>query len=395
MSRVIHCGEVPGDCGSFADSGEIKDIFFTTSTGNPVLLAAKGATGICYTVYDPAAGRYVGSLNGTVWHLYPFHIEARGTVEFSYNALGELIVTIHNLISTLTGSAGDIGRAFRAPLYMCGDFSLALAVTTRNAVPSSGWNMCFGGWWSACITGGASCTVDAYGNPCGGTMYWWNRWDTFGTPYEHHGNTPTRRNTSVSFNVGKVTAGQPIFIWARAARGGCGSGYFSSGDGGAVQCLVYTAPQLSICPPSLNSIEMTRDLCADIVNGIMSVHIPGLGTSGVSLQILYEACNSESEWSDSAAGTISVPNVQENSDITINLAQYGVNLVPNTNYYFKLYLSNGESQSDSIMVCDNRTLFIPPVNCVVPELSEDECELLVSGDCIDEFEKASDMEVCC
>ena len=119
---VIHCGQEPGDCGSFADSGEVKDIFFTTSTGNPVLLGARGVTGICYTVYDPAAGRYVGSMNGTVWHLYPFHIEARGRVEFSYNAAGELIVTIQWLTSTLTGSAGDIGRAFQAPLYTCGDF---------------------------------------------------------------------------------------------------------------------------------------------------------------------------------------------------------------------------------------------------------------------------------
>lgn len=391
---VIHCGEVPGECGSFADSGEVKDIFFTTSTGNPVLLAASGASGICYTVYDPAAGRYVGSLNGTTWHLYPFHIEARGRVEFSYNAAGELIVTIQDLLSTLTGSAGDIGRAFQAPLYMCGDFSLALAVTTVNAVPNEGWNTCFGGWWSACITGGSACTVDAYGNPCGGTMYWWNRWDLLGTPYEHHGNSPTRRDTSVSFNVGKVTAGQPIFIWARAARGGCG-GYFSAADGNAVQCLVYTAPPMSICPPTLNSIEMTRDICEDTVGTILNIHIPELGATGVSLQILYEACTSESAWSDSAAGTISIANVSENSDITVDLAQYGVNLVPNTVYYFKMYLTNGEVESDSVMVCGNRTLFIPPANCVVPELSAEECEMLIVGDCIPEYESEADMEVCC
>lgn len=392
---VIHCGEAPGDCGSFADSGEVKDIFFTTSTGNPVLLAAAGASGICYTVYDPAAGHYVGSLNGTVWHLYPFHIEARGRVEFSYNAAGELIVTILDLASTLTGSAGDIGRAFQAPLYMCGDFSLALSVSTSNSVPSAGWNTCFGGWWSACITGGSACTVDAVGNPCGGTMYWWNRWDAFGTPYEHHGNTPTRRNTSVSFNVGKVTAGQPIFVWARAARGGCGAGYFSPADGGAVQCLVYVAPPMSICPPTLNSIEMTRDICQSTVDAVLDVHIPELGTTGVSLNILYEACNSEAEWSDGAAGTVSIPNVQENSNLRIDLANYGVVLVPNTNYYFKMYLTNGEVQSDSVMVCDNRTLFIPPVNCVVPEFTAEECETLIVGDCIDEFNSDSDMERCC
>lgn len=391
---VIHCGQEPGDCGSFADSGEVKDIFFTTSTGNPVLLGARGVTGICYTVYDPAAGRYVGSMNGTVWHLYPFHIEARGRVEFSYNSAGELIVTIRGLSSTLTGSAGDIGRAFQAPLYTCGDFSLALSVSTTNAVPGAGWNTCFGGWWSACVTGGSACTVDAYGNPCGGTMYWWNRWDRYGTPYEHHGNTPTRLNDGISFNVGKVTAGQPIFIWARAARGGCG-GYFSSLDGNAVQCLVYTAPPMSICPPTLNSIEMTRDICESTVDAVLNVHIPELGTSGVTLRILYEACTSESAWSDSAAGTISIANVPEKTDLSIDLAQYGVNLVPNTVYYFKMYLTNGEVESDSVMVCDNRTLFIPPVNCIVPELTAEECETLITGDCLPEFESDADMEECC
>lgn len=395
MASVIGCGETPGDCGTFADSGEVKDIFFTTSTGNPVLLGAAGASGVCYTVYDPAAGQYVGSLNGTVWHLYPFHIEAKGRVEFSYNSSGELIVTIQTLSSTLTGSAGDIGRAFQAPLYMCGDFSLALAVSKTNAVPSSGWNMCFGGWWSACVTGGSACTVDAYGNPCGGTMYWWNRWDAYGTPYEHHGNTPTRLNTSVSFNVGRVTAGQPIFIWARASRGGCGSAYFSNADGDAVQCIVYTAPTMSICPPSLNSIEMTRDICEDRVGTVLNIHIPELGAAGVSLDILYEACNSEAAWSDSAAGTVSIPDVASNSDISVNLANYGVNLVPNTNYYFKMYLTNGQAQSDAIMLCDNYTLFIPPVNCLVPELTEEECETLVIGDCLPEFETEADMEECC
>ena len=85
----------------------------------------------------------------------------------------------------------------------------------------------------------------------------------------------------------------------------------------------------------------------------------------------------------------------ENTDISIPLASYGVSLVPNTNYYFKMSLTNGEVESDAVMACDNRTLFIPPANCVVPELSESECELLALGECLKEFEKYSDMEVCC
>ena len=60
-----------------------------------------------------------------------------------------------------------------------------------------------------------------------------------------------------------------------------------------------------------------------------------------------------------------------------------------------MYLVNGEMQSDSVMVCNCKTLFIPPINCVVPELTEEECETLIIGDCIDEFETEADMEECC
>ena len=152
---------------------------------------------------------------------------------------------------------------------------------------------------------------------------------------------------------------------------------------------------MSICPPTLNSIEMTRDICESTVNAIMNIHIPELGTSGISLKILYEAVNSEAAWDDGVAGTVSIDNVPENTDITVNLANYGVHLVPNTVYYFKMYLTNGEVQSDSVMVCDNRTLCIPPVNCIVPEFSEEDCETLIIGDCIPEFESDADMEDCC
>ena len=398
---VIPCGETPGECGTFSSVAENYKIEFTTSNGNPVLLSAAGVNGVCYTVvvkektiFTDYLLKYISTVVTNNWKLYPFHIEAKGEVELSRNTSGDLIVTIHDFYSTLTGSAGDTGKAFKAPLYTCGDFSLALAVSTSNSVPTTGWNMCVGGWWSACQTGGTSCTVDAYGNPCGGTMYWWNRWDLVGTPYEHSGNTPTRYNGSISFNLGQVESGVPIFIWARAARGSCGSAYFASKDGGVVQCSIYVAPSFSVCPPSVNSIEMTRDICADVIGATINVHIPTLGTSDVSLKILYQACNSESEWDDGKAGTVMVSNITENSDMSIELADYGIELVPNTTYYFKLYLSNDSVESDAIMVCECKTLFIPTANCVVPELSAEECEKLKSGEYLDEFEE-EDMEECC
>lgn len=403
---VVHCGETPSaDCGSYSAASSSTNFKFTTSNGNPILVNAKGVHGVCYGYYNASNDPYgliayqLASTRGSGWNsgsytLYPLHFEAKGRADVSYNSNGELIVTLNDVVSTLTGTDGDSGREFRAKYYPGGDTAIAMNVkliTAGNAsAPAEGdggWNKCIGGWWGAaqyCAAG------DCY---AGGTLYWWNSWNRFGTPYEHHGNTPTRRNNGLSWNLGHVQNNQTqlIAIYARAARGSCGSAHFSSQDGGVQQCVLISIPPMNICPPEINGLEHERDICEETINTVVNITTPTLGTDGVNLVIMYEAINSEDDWSDSKAATQTVINVAEDStfDVTIN-----EHLIPNTNYFFKFYLEKDGRKSEEIMVCDQWTPYMPSATCLVPLLTEEECETLSSGDCLDEL-TAETAEECC
>lgn len=402
---VVPCGGTPSsDCGTFNASAASVPFWFTTSNGNPLLMHSQATHGVCYAYnqsYDQygIAQRFVaanGLYNtGVHWTLYPFHIEARGTADISYNSNGELIVTLNDVVSTLTGTAGDVGRAFQAYMYTAGYVSWAVNVKLMNAnspsAPSlddDGWNKCMGGWWSAAPT--ATCSDHC---PGGGTLYWWNSWDRFGTPYEMHGNTPTRRNSGISFNLGVVRSHteQLIGIFARAARGACGSAYFSSDDGGMQQCFVISIPPMNICPPEINGLTHERDICEETIDTVVNVTTPTFGVDGVNLVVMYEAINRESDWSDNKAKTYVVYNVPENATFDVRLPDH---LIPNTNYFFKIYLEKDGRKSDEIMVCDQWTPYMPAVGCLIPLFTQEECEILAGGDCLEEL-TAETAEECC
>ena len=402
---VVPCGQTPtAECGSYSDSASSVPFAFTTSNGNPLLMHAKETHGVCYTTnvsYDSngIATNFVNSngyvATGRTWTLYPFHIEARGTANISYNSSGELIVTLNDIISTLTGSAGDIGNEFRAYLYTAGDVAWAINVKLLNtsnptapAESDSGWNKCMGGWWSAAAR--ATCSDHC---PDGGTLYWWNSWGRFGTPYEHHGNTPTRSNTGLSWNLGRVTSytEQLIAIYARAVRGGCGSAYFSPADGSMQQCIVISIPPMNLCPPTFNSMENDRDICEGTITTSINITTPTLGTDGVTLVVMYEAINSESEWADNKATTQTVYNVSSDATFDVELQQ---ELIPDTTYFFKIYLEKDGRKSDEIMICDQTTPYMPSATCLVPLFTEAECEVLAAGDCLDELTEETAEECC-
>jgi hypothetical protein len=332
---------------------------------------------------------------GISWTLYPFHIEVRGRADISYNSNGELIVTLNDVVSTLTGTAGDVGREFQAYMYTAGFVSWAVNVKLldinnpqRPSLSDGGWNKCMGGWWSAAPT--ATCSDHC---PGGGTLFWWNSWNRFGTPYEQHGRTPTRMNNSITFNLGVVRSHteQLIGVFARAARGNCGSAYFSSDDGDMQQCFVISIPPMNLCPPTLNGLEHERDICEEKITTTLNVSTPTLGTDGVNLVVMYEAINSEAEWSDGKATTQVVYNVAENATFDVHINN---NLIPNTNYFFKIYLEKDGRKSEEIMICDQWTPYMPSATCLVPLLTEEECEVLAGGDCLEEL-TAETAEECC
>lgn len=403
---VVHCGETPSaDCGTYSAATSSTEFKFTTSNGNPILVNKSGVHGVCYGYYNASNDPYgliahqLASNRGGNWNygaftLHPLHFEAKGRADISYNSAGELIVTLNDVISTLTGTNGDLGREFQAKYYPGGDTAIAMNVKLitagNNSAPANndaGWNKCVGGWWGAaqyCAAG------DCY---AGGTLYWWNSWNRFGTPYEHHGKTPTRRNNGLIWNLGKVQNSQTqlIAIYARAARGGCGSAIFSPADGGIQQCVLISIPPMNLCPPEINRLEHVRDICKETINTVINVTTPKLGIDGVNLVVMYEAINREQDWDDAKAATQTIANVPERSTFDVHINEH---LIPNTNYFFKLYLEKDGRKSEEIMVCDQRTPYMPSATCSIPLLTKEECEVLAGGDCLKEL-TAKTAEECC
>lgn len=393
-------------CGTTSASSETQKFSFTTSNKNPILLSKTEHSGTCYTASqsynasnDPlglmatalaAAGQWS---TAKTWALHPFHIEAKGNVHFSYNSNGELIVTLKDVISTLTGTAGDAGNAFQAYLYTGGYFSWAVnakLVTASNpSAPGkgdSGWKKCMGGWWSAAPT--ANCTSHC---PGGGTLYWWNAWNKFGTAYEKHGNTPTRKDNNISWNLGVPKSdSQVIALFARAARGNCSNAAFSSADGDAQQCIFFTIPAVNICPPELNSVVFERDICEERITATLNVTTPD-NQMETDLVVQYEAIDDPNDWEDRKAKMQVFTNVASKSTFDVTLDE---SLIPNTTYCFRIYLQADGKKSDPVTLCGQPTPYIPPVTCMIPLFKETECETLKIGDCIDEFTDA-DMEECC
>lgn len=404
---VIRCGESPKDCGTFSAATTEYPLYLEI----PIGVNASGNCYVSYTTYSTheltkkikvnIGGLFSFAIPYKVkvvkpetqsaayeWSLAPFKIGVRSTLSMKYNSEGHLIATLKDITSTVLGTAGDVGYSFYAPLCMGGDFGFAMDVSTSAAVSTSdgGWKKCFGGWWS----GARYCD----GNSCyaGCTSYIFNKWTGVGAKYQHNGNNTVRKDGSVSWDLGKVRPGTSplVFVHARSILGNCSNARFE--QNGVQMSGTYSLPPLSICPPTVNHIEMERDICKEKVFASMSVHIPQMGVSGMTLHVQYVSAGSESEALASGAWLDKiVPDVKENSDVSITIDDA---LIPDTNYFFKLSLSNGDISSDELMVCGNRTPYIPNRACVVPLLSEAECAALVAGDCLAELTE-DNMERCC
>ena len=399
---VVPCGGTPTtECGTFSASSSRVPFEFTSINGNPMTMGQM-LHGTCYTTvmgydqygiatnYAVANGVYTTGKN---WTLYPFKVEAKGFADISYNANGELIVTLNDIVSTLVGEKIHGGRSGFIQGYFVNvgwAVNVKLLDTTRsNSQPAEsdpGWRKCLGGWRSAPMSN--FCDRNC---PGGGTPYYWNDWYDFGEAYSMDGSRPARRNGNLVFNLGKVASYQTqlIAIYARSVRGyEC---RFAPQDGGIQQCVLISIPPMNICPPEINSITHERDICEETIDTVVNVTTPAFGTDGVNLVIMYEAINKESEWSNSKATTQTIYNVAENATFNVTLNQH---LIPNTNYFFKIHLEKDGRKSDEIMVCDQWTPYMPSATCLVPLLTAEECEVLAGGDCLEEL-TAETAEECC
>lgn len=414
MSKIIRCGEEPGGCGKFSDAVAEYDIqmaipFGTgsisgtcyVSTSFPVSVPQLQATwdktvdlgliklNIPTLKFTPKTYMVEGGYN-SAWSLSPFFLGMRSKLVLSYGKNGHLYATLKSPVSTVLDATGSYTNSFSAPFCTAGDFGYGIVATLspyRPADSFSGWHKCMGGWWS----GARYCA----GNSCyaGCTTYRTAVWNDVGTKYAHTGAHPTRVDGDQTWDLGEIDdpANYNVFIYGRAVRGQCANAVFDAASG-AMVAKNYPIPPMSICPPSLNSVEMTRDICRSTVNATLNIHIPELGTGSATLHAQYVAANSENEALSSGSWTDKiVPNVAENSNISVSFDEP---FIPDTTYYFKISLESGANASDELLICNQKTLYMPRPTCVVPLLTATECETITAGECIEELTEER-MEKCC
>ena len=402
------------DCNASAASEATYPLEFIASRNTNIPIGQR-SSGVCITpgaltLPAPSQGGVLGAMGSIAkvptiinnpssinsaahgWSLSGFNVEAKGNIKIWWRADGHLMVTVTDLVSTLTGESGDTLPPFQAPLYS-GPVGWALCpmltYVTPDGVPTDNdpnWRMCIGGWWSAYMLACGDQCPDAWGNPGGGTMYWWNKWNEFDEKFVQNGIRTARRDGPIEWDMGKVEAseGLQVVIYGRGVRGYCGSQYFDP-NMGARQAVMFAIPLPSICPPEILDLGMQRDICEERVWADVRVQIPELGgNSTANLTLQYST-------DDFATINSVTQSVNANSVATVRVDP----MYPNTLYCFRAKLSTDSVESDwSETVCD-MSLFMPRADWVIPQLTEEECEAMTQGDCIDEFtETTPGLEQC-
>lgn len=361
---------------------------FPWASGIPIIGDLLGGIRVPVTINKPGTT----TTHGNGWSLSPFNVEARGKARVWWRDDGHLMLTITDLYSTLTGTAGDTGKTFQAPLYsgpVGWAMTAGVSIGAPQGVPADNhpnWKFCLGGWWSALMSGCGEACPDAYGNPGGGTMYWWNKWTGTDVKFAQNGNTPGRMDGPLEWDLGEIEPREDlqVFIYARGVRGRCGSQYFDP-KMGARQSLAFAVPLPALCPPEITGVAMRRDICEEKVWADVSLSIPALGgNNDATLTLEYSTDNFVHV--ETITQTVSA-----SSSVTITTGK----LYPNTRYCFRAKLGTSKVESEWSEVECQTTLFFPRSDWIVPELTQEECEAMTEGDCIDEFtENTPGLEHC-
>lgn len=341
------------------------------------------------------------------WDLYPFSINVEGDLEMFYrkgsDGKNHLIVKATNILSSLIGKGQVYGSCGNfIPCYADGNFSYGLAATlvpVPPAVNDPQWRYCLGGWWSA---GQGQCSADCGGkNPPGGTLYDWGC-TTLGQKFEHHGRTPGRMDGPLEWDMGAITPAAAsqlgIYIFGRVMRNPlnnpCSSNTPYNGSS-MTSGLAFTIPPINVCPPEFVSLTQTADICEECVNGTWHFEpndLLGINQGQLHLEYVADATSTATtDWSQAEARYFTIYKDQP-IDVTVG-CQNPDNcdntqcLAPNTNYCWraKIVLNDGyEAESDWTYGC-MKTLFIPPANMSVPDITVEECTEIDRGNELEQF----------
>lgn len=418
------------DCGGQLQTVETQEVNFITNNGRGNGLdSGSGSTMTCITpgtttyknvqrdVYLFGSGnspydksKYVsvtykvatGTTGGGHWsyQFSNFIININAKMDMFYRTVsGEnhLIVKLYDIKSYLVGPSQNINRVFQAGLYCAGNISYALAASLVPAAPvagSSAWRKCLGGWWSAApidpCSQGACPEGESHQAPGGGTMYWWGQTNRYDSKFVHNGNNPSRSDGPIEWDMGVITDFQNanVYIFGRMMQGGdnsCNGAVFRGST--SYQGLAFKVPVIKVCPPELVEITQDRDICANCAITDFKFKpndLLGIDEGVLQIDYVYNSPDlSKVNWANAETKSWVI---SKNTDIEVEIPC----LVSGTHYCWraKIIVQKGtfKGESEYTYGCFD-TLYIPERTWVVPDISDEECQLLSRGGYVEQFEE--------
>lgn len=334
----------------------------------------------------------------TALPLYPFVINAECDMEMLYRKVGgenHLIVRLSNVESTL-GSGGSngtkynyCGRGQYFGVYNGRPFAFALGV---SAVPNPDavqtWAHCLGGWKNDPTR---ACTSPCSYESMGGTWY------DFGcktvAPAFGNSRSPGRFNAGpYEFDLGNLPPKNETLIyvfgrmeWSLNRSNPCAGMEWRLDASKTANA--YHIPPLNVCPPEVTGERQGRDICESCAIwefDIAANDLLGTGQALLRVEYVWNATLKNVDWGKG-----------EVRDFTINQDTPLMNqelkcLVGSSHYAYrmKIVLTNSSWDAESEYVYGEfDTLFIPPANMSVPDITESECVEIDSGNLIPPFEE--------
>lgn len=336
-----------------------------------------------------------------IGNIYPFTIQVTCDLKLEYDDRNHLIATVTNVRSNLSGVTSAYGRAFQAKLFgsisgypVAAWRSFAMAVSLSPNFPGEwdgAWRKCLGQWYSA----GANCVGNcgSFGVVPGGTLYTFNQdlnSGVFGAHYSRaNGQTSNRLDPGpFVWDLGVVTGrGQQAYIFIQGMEGVTNNDISRNCDAqrfrqtGRSSALGFEVPFIVLCPPEIEDIEQTDDVCesnVDVCFNFKPSELGGLAGANIVVEVKYEG----QSWSDAMSQTgWAVAN--QPTKVCLN------NLIPERKIEWRAkYTVNDvwEASSEYTYGAET-TLFVPSVKMVVPDITNVECTHIKQGKYIEHYKK--------
>lgn len=413
------------DCGGVLQTAETVDVKFVTNFGKGNGLdSGGGSTMTCINpgqvtereiLHQQEVCKADGTMGVDSWtttviektgegrwsyQFSNFIINVEAKMDMTYrqvNGENHLIVRLYDIWSYLVGPSQNIDSGFYAGLYMGGNTSYALAATIRPFAPVDGdgsWRKCLGGWWSGAAIDPCSLGTcppgESHAPPAGGTSYYWGRNRRFDSKFVHNGNNPARMDGPLEWDLGPVTDydNTNVYIFGRMMTGGdnaCNGARFRGGT--SYYGNAYKVPRINVCPPTLREITQGRDICHNCAITDFTFEpndLLGIDEGTLVIEYVYNASSLSSvNW---ANAQVSYFIISKDQPINAHIPC----LESSSNYCWraKIVVSQGtfKGESEYTYGCFE-TLYIPAATWVVPDISEEECQLLSRGGYVEQYEE--------